>query len=327
MGAPHVIEQPNQPRVVRLFGVHHDEYSTSRVAEALDDHLSAETDAIFFELPADDDLNPGEGFPEEGFHVGSFFWRPFLRHPAMVLLLVLLTTPRRLIREMVREKSLPSWRVWTWPVGRKTASEWSAATRIAEDREIPLYKVDKPMYEVIENQGWNWAIMSWLIVGAIGYGGWRFAEFLVRYPQTLLATYFVGLLAFYGIARLQGRTVQWRTVGKVAAGYLVLVVGAGSLLANGWTTTHLLITAVVSSVALYLPLSIIYRALVYDPFIPMTIPERNAYMMEHVVDRAEREGFEDVAVIVGRNHLANFQTLCRIRGIESTPVVDMDTWE
>jgi len=165
-----------RPSTIRLFDVEHDEYSASKAKEELEASIKEGTEATFFEVPNDEDLREFEELPEPGYRVSSFFWRPFLRNPGFVVYLLFVGLVPTLIKDLYHERTLQSLKPWTWNVGRRIVSEWEATTDLADQRNIPLIKIDKPLPAVISDQANHWTPISVLVLLVVslvlGYVAW-----------------------------------------------------------------------------------------------------------------------------------------------------------
>lgn len=316
-----------RPSTIRLFGVEHDEYSVSKTKEELEAFIRDETEAIFFEAPNDDELRDGEGLPEPGYRVTSFFWQPFRRNPGFVVYILLVGLVPTLIKDLYYERTLQSLKPWNWNVGRRIVSEWEAATEIADQRDIPLIKVDKPLPAVINNQANQWTPISalvFLVVSLIlGYIAWIAAVDSAFVMWIYLAIF----LAILAVARLKGHTVHWRQVAALVAIYLVLIILTSYFVVEGPKLGSYIIAGLATAIVVYYPTIITLHVCIYLPFIKATNDERNTYMMQQIINVAEKEDYTDVCVIIGASHLDHFEDLCDIRDVTCPEPVDMQTWD
>lgn len=316
-----------RPSTIRLFGVEHDEYAISKTKDELEAFLEDEMEAIFFEAPNDDDLREGEGLPEPGYRVSSFFWQPFLRNPGFVVYLLLVGLVPTLIKDLYYERTLQSLKPWTWNVGRRIVSEWEAATELAEQRNIPLIKVDKPLPAVISDQANHWTPISALVLLVVslvvGYVAWIAAVGSAFVMWIYLALF----LAILVVARLKGRSVKWRQVAAVVTVYLILIFFTSYFVVEGPKLGSYVIAELATAIVVYYPTLIALHGCIYLPFIKATNDERNTYMMQQIIDEAEKNDYTDVCVIVGASHLDHFEDLCDIRDVTCPEPVDMHTWD
>jgi hypothetical protein len=312
---------------IRLFGVEHDEYSVSETKEELASFISEDTEVIFFEAPNDDNLREGEGIPEPGYHMTSFFWRPFLRNPSFVIYLLLVGLIPNLLKELYRERTLASLNPWTWKVGRRIVSEWNAATDLADQRGIPLIKVDKPMSDVICDQENHWTPLSVIfLVGlllVLGYIAWIAAIGSVIVMWVYLAFF----LVFLVIARFKGYTVNWRQVAVAVGVYFLLILLASYFVVEGPKLGAYIIAELATITVLYVLAIMTLRVCIYLPFIKATNDERNTYMMQQIIETAQEEDYTDVCVVIGASHLDHFEDPCDIRDVTCPEPVDMRTWD
>lgn len=317
----------HRPSTVRLFGVEHDEYSVSKTKERLESFISEDTEAIFFEAPNDDDLREGEGIPEPGYHITSFFWRPFLRNPSFVIYFLLVGLIPNLLKELYQERTFASPNPWTWKVGRRIVSEWNAATDLAEQRDIPVIKVDKPMPDVIRDQKNHWTSISTIfllgLLLVLGYIAWFAAIVSVIVMWVYLALF----LAFLAIARLKGYTINWRQVAVAVGVYFLLILLASYFVVKGPKLGAYFIAELATIIVLYLLAVMTLQVCIYLPFIKATNDERNTYMMQQIIETAQKEDYTDVCGVIGASHLDHFKDLCDIRDVTCPEPVDMRTWD
>lgn len=316
----------HRPFTIRLFGVEHDEYSVSRTKAELESFLSEDTEAIFFELPNDEDLDEGEGLPEPGYHLISFFWRPFLRNPSFVTYLFLVGLIPNLLKAIYQERTFASLNPWTWKVGRRIVSEWTAATELADKRTIPLIKVDKPMPDVITDQENHWTpisaifLLSLLLV--LGY----IARLAAIWSAFVMWVYLAIFIAFLAIAHLKGYTINWRQVAVAVGVYFLLILLTTYFVVDGLKLGAYLIAELATITVLYAVAIILLRVFIFRPFIKATNDERNTYMMQNIIETAQEEDYTDVCVVIGASHLDHFEDLCDIRDVTCPDPVDMRTW-
>jgi len=264
-----------RPSTIRLFGVEHDEYSDSRTREELESFVTEETEAIFFEAPNDEDLDEGEGLPDSGYHMTSFVWQPFLRNPSFVIYLLLVGLIPNVLKELYQERTLASLNPWTWKVGQRIVSEWTAATELTEQRGIPLTKVDKPMPAVIRDQEHHWTPLSVIFLAGLllvlGYIAWIAAIGSVIVMWIYLAFF----LAFLAIARFKGYTVNWRQVAIAVGVYFLLILLASYFVVEGPKLGASIIAELATITVLYVLAIMTLRVCIYLPFIKATNDERN----------------------------------------------------
>lgn len=311
------------PSIIRLFGVEHDKYSVSKTKRELEEFISEDTEAIFFEAPSTEDLREGEGIPEPGYLLTSFFSQPFLRNPSFVVHLLLMGLFPNLIKDMYQNREIRYAKPWEWKVGRRKVSEWDASFKISEDLEIPLIKVDKPLPKVILDQDFIWAPISWAFLIILGYVLSYLLKLAAVGSAVVLIIFLMIFLTILVAVRIKGQKVQWKRVAGAVGIYLVIIGMAFYFVVQGPVLASYIIGVIGGVIALYLPTSMALRVLIFQPFIKSTISERNIYMMKKIIDESESNEYSEVCVVIGAGHLENFKKLCDICGIDYPEPVDM----
>lgn len=312
-----------QPTIIRLFGVEHDKYSVEKTKKELTEFISDDTDAIFFEAPPDQDLREGEGIPEPGYFVTSFFCQPFLRNPSFVVYLLLIGLFPNLVKDLYQNQKISSAKPWEWKVGQRKVSEWDASMQIADEFDIPLIKVGKPLPEVISAQEFYWFPISWAFLIFSSYAILYLLHLAAVGSTIVLTIILLIFLMLTAAAAFKGLIVQWRRVGAFGAIYLVLIVMSSYFVVQGPAFASYIIGVIGGVLGLYLPASMVLRAFIFLPFMKSTINERNTYMMKRIIDQSESNGYSDVCVVTGAGHLDNLVKLCDIRGVEYPEPFDM----
>lgn len=229
---------------VRLFGVLHVD-RPSKVTEELDAETGG-VDALFVELP-DREVTP---------------WtlaRCLLRTPAFFLGTV--------------ASGLAVATVTLLVTGGRISAEALAVERVADDRDLPVHRVDDHPVQMAARAGPRWVVPNWALLLALA-GVWPAAT--ASTAVVLLA----GLVVVGSLVHVGGGLAR---VAAVLAGWSALV---GGLLAG----------------AVFWPV-LVAVALASNATVLRSVAPRNEYMLDRVEEITAREGYEDVCLVTGKAHL------------------------
>lgn len=241
---------------LRLFGALHLD-RPSKVRAELDESADG-VDAILVELPYRE-MTPRT--------VASFLLRTPAFFLGMATSVLLVATVTLLAAE-----------------GRVSA-ETLAVERVADDRDVPVHRVDDHPVQMAARAGPRWMVPNWALVLGLTVG-WPVAT------ATTAAALLAGSVAVAGLFRVD------TVVARVAAALV------------GW---GVLIGGLLSGVVFWLAL--IAFVLTNSVAILRTIGPRNEYMLERIEEITAEEGYDSGCLVTGRTHLRGLAAGAAERGV------------
>lgn len=161
-------------------------------------------------------------------------------------------------------------------------AEAIAVRRVADDRDLPVHRVDDHPVLVTSRAGPRWMLANWLALAGLA---WLFGTALAVTAAVLLA----GFGATLAAARIDRRL--WLVVSIPATwGGLALAAVSGLLSA--------------------VPVSLVFAVLVFYLASAGTMNEhRNRHMLRRVAEVSDREGYDRACLVTGKAHLAGLVSL------------------
>lgn len=235
----------DSPLDLTLFGVHHMD-SPGKVTRELD-AAAEDVDAIFVEYP-ERMVTPRE------LTFGA------LRAPTYLLglLAVHLLIQRPLFLLFNRDLA---------------STEIVAISRVIEDRELPVHRVDDTIFRRLLDVGIPTTIANWLVLGVVVW----LAPVAAAVTTALLLVGFVPILA----RRRESRA-------------------PALALALGW---YVALGAVIALQYFSIPLAVV-GFFAFAVVVRQTLDERNEHMIDRVADDAAEHGYEKAVLVTGKSHLA-----------------------
>lgn len=176
------------------------------------------------------------------------------------------------------------------------STELAVAQKIAEERDLPLHRVDKHPHQFVQHAGPRLVVVNWLTVAAIVY---------LSDPLSLVVTVALGVGG--GLVPLLVRRTGHR--------YLAL----GAALAGLAASAGVVLTGLLSLWAFLGGTILLFVVLV------TTIDNRNDVMVDRIGDISTAEGYDRAVLITGRAHLAGLVREASDRGF-SVPFAHASVW-
>ncbi|HET7324191.1 MAG TPA: RDD family protein [Halococcus sp.] len=244
---------------LRLFGVIHLD-RLGKVTTELEEYAK-EVDALFIEYPEEDPS-------------WQMYGRCLLKTPAVFFAFV--------FSGLVQ---MPLFVVLNREISPVFSTEMTAARRLSDEHDIPLYRVDDHPLFIAAESPWTWVVLNWGIVAGLA----------VLWPQSLLTT-IVSLLA------------PWLVVGIVIRRTRTLGTLFGAIVP--WSALAIEFWYGLLSLSIILVFLLAFAVLM-----KRTLSHRNRHMLRKVESLSTEYGYEHACLITGKAHLGGLIRLAEDTGI------------